>query len=336
MKLFYLYLWKHRKSIGMFFSFSIIFLIVFWSYGYQLDAVLYSLILCLFFGIIYTGIGFHFFRKRVERLKDQEQNLMIDLGLLPKPGDAVEKEYQKMIQILFEKKCRLESEQTSRETEMTDYYTLWAHQIKTPIAAMGLLLQTRDQTKSDESDLEEQLFKIEQYVEMVLQYIRTESASTDYVIKKYPLDELFRQGIRKYAKLFIRKKIQLDYQPMEGAVVTDEKWMGFVIEQILSNALKYTPEGGKIKIYQDQTAWTTVVIEDNGIGIAKEDQPRVFDKGYTGYNGRSDKKSTGVGLYLCRQVMKKLGHDIRIESASNEGTRVFFDLYAKRRTDSYL
>lgn len=333
MRLFYSYLWKHKKSILMFMSFGLIFTIVCYCYGYQLDAVAYCMILCLFFGAIYTGVGFYFYQKRVSQLKDQEQNLLLELGFMPRPKDEVEKEYQKMIQLLFDKKIRLESDRASMETEMTDYYTLWAHQIKTPIAALGLLLQANECEQEEKVELEEQLFKIEQYVDMVLQYIRTESTTTDFVIKKHSLDDLLRTGIRKYARLFIRKKIQLDYQPMNGSVITDEKWMSFVIEQILSNALKYTPEGGKIRIYQDQAAWTTIVIEDNGIGIAKEDLPRVFDKGYTGYNGRSDKKSTGVGLYLCRQVMKKLGHDIRIESDSHKGTRVFLDLYATRRTD---
>lgn len=129
--------------------------------------------------------------------------------------------------------------------------------------------------------------------------------------------------MRKFAKMFILKKITLDFQETGKTVLTDEKWLLFVVEQVLSNALKYTPEGGTIRIYGDGA---TVVIADNGIGIREEDQARVFEKGYTGYNGRADKKSTGIGLYLCRQVMDRLNHGISLTSRPGQGTLVRLDL----------
>ena len=206
--------------------------------------------------------------------------------------------------------------------EMTDYYTLWAHQIKTPIAAMRLLFQ-----ETPQPELEVELLKIEQYVEMVLGYLRLGSGSTDYVFREESLDLMLRQAVRKYARLFILKKISLDFQETNRSVVTDEKWLSFVIEQLLSNALKYTPEGGQIRIYNDGE---TVVIADNGIGIQEEDLPRVFEKGFTGFNGRENRKSTGIGLYLCREVMDRLNHDSSISSRPGQGTLVRLDLSRKR------
>ena len=141
------------------------------------------------------------------------------------------------------------------------------------------------------------------------------------MIKRYPLDDIVKQAIRKYAKSFIRKKIRLNYKDLNFNVLTDEKWLVFVVEQLLSNALKYTNEG-HISIYLDDHLPNTLVIADTGIGIEQEDLPRVFEKGFTGYIGRTDKKSTGIGLYLCKQILNKLSHTITIESQVGKGTKV--------------
>ena len=170
--------------------------------------------------------------------------------------------------------------------------------------------------------------KIEQYVEMVLGYLRLGSSSTDYVLRNCDLDKLLRQSIRKYARLFILKKIALDFQETGRTVLTDEKWLSFVVEQLLSNAVKYTPEGGLVRVYGDGE---TLVIADSGIGIRPEDLPRVFEKGFTGFNGREDKKSTGIGLCLCRQVLDRLNHDISIASRPGQGTLVRLDLSRDRK-----
>lgn len=154
---------------------------------------------------------------------------------------------------------------------------------------------------------------------MVLNYLRLGSDSTDYVICRVELDRLLHQSVKKYAKQFIRRRIRLDYKETGLTVLTDEKWLSFAIEQLLANALKYTREGGGIRIYAEGEA---LCIEDTGIGIAAEDLPRVFEKGYTGCNGRTDKKSTGIGLYLCRKILDKLGHGITIESKIGAGTKV--------------
>lgn len=143
---------------------------------------------------------------------------------------------------------------------------------------------------------------MEQYVEMVLTYLRMEDMSGDLQFEKVSLDKILKQSVRKYSQMFILQKIRLDYRSVERIVLTDEKWLEFVIEQILSNALKYTKNGGEIRIcLEEKRGQECLVIEDNGIGIQAEDLPRVFEKGFTGYNGRADKKSTGIGLYLCKR-----------------------------------
>ena len=171
-----------------------------------------------------------------------------------------------------------------------------------------------------------ELFKTGQYVDMVLSYLRAEDLSSDLLLKEYSLDEIVRQAVRKYSRMFILKKIRLDLGPLDHQVLTDEKWLVFVVEQILSNALKYTKEGG-ISIYMTRYRDRPVLaIEDTGIGISPEDMPRIFEKGYTGYNGRLDKKSTGIGLYLCRKAAEKLGHVLTAESEPGKGSRFIVDL----------
>ncbi len=154
---------------------------------------------------------------------------------------------------------------------------------------------------------------------MVLSYLRLDSDTTDFVLKKFDIFDIVKQSVRKYAHLFIKKKINLNLEETSFTALTDEKWLSFAIEQILSNSLKYTKEGFISICLENES---TLVIKDTGIGIAEEDLPRVFEKGFTGYNGRYDKKSTGIGLYLCKRILLKLGHTISINSRITEGTEV--------------
>ena len=175
-----------------------------------------------------------------------------------------------------------------------------------------------EQYYQQKQEIKSELFKIEQYVEMVLQYLRLNSSINDFVLQEYELDGLICQAVRKYAPMFIRRKLTLHYEPIQEKAVTDEKWLVFVLEQILSNAIKYT-SAGDIFISMENGC---LVVRDTGIGILPEDLPRVFDKGYTGYNGRSDKKASGIGLYLVKKILDKLGHKIMLESEAGKGTKV--------------
>ena len=174
--------------------------------------------------------------------------------------------------------------------------------------------------------LRAELGRVEQYVEMVLTYLRLHEGGSDYVIRSYSVDDIVRPAVRRFAGEFIDRRIALDYVPVGRAVVTDEKWLRFVVEQVLSNALKYTPEGGRIAITWQEDG---LCITDTGIGIAPEDLPRVFEMGYTGTNGRIDRHASGIGLYLCRRICQNLGHTITARSAMGQGTTVYIGL--KRR-----
>ena len=224
------------------------------------------------------------------------------------------------MRLLSDRLNAAENENVARLSDMTDYYTLWVHQIKTPIAAMQLILREGDSPEYRE--LSENLRRIEQYAEMVLCYLRLDSDSTDFVFKEYALDDIVRQAVRKFSSQFIRRQLRLIYEPLEKTVITDEKWLLFVIEQVISNAVKYTPSG-EIEIYCEKPL--TLCIRDTGIGIAAEDIPRIFEKGYTGCNGRLDKKASGIGLYLCKRICRKLGHNISAESGE-KGTTIKISL----------
>ena len=209
----------------------------------------------------------------------------------------------------------------TRRGETVAYYTAWVHQIKTPIAAMRLTLQGEDTPAARR--LTAELGRIEQYVDMVLTYLRLEEGGSDYVIRPCSVDEVVRAAVRRFAGEFIDRRIRLDYEPVQWETVTDGKWLTFVVEQLLSNALKYTGQEGAIRIYRQGDE---LCIADTGMGIAPEDLPRVFQMGYTGQNGRLDRRSSGIGLYLCRRICGNLRHGIRMESVPGKGTTVYLTL----------
>lgn len=310
-------MYQHRKTIFFYFLFSVIFLVIFWLYRLPLDAVGYAFLICTFIGSIGALIDFWHFYKQHKTLVDLQKRVMLSIDELPEATNQSEEDYQKLIKVIHQDKIDLITQKDHDYEEMMEYYTLWAHQIKTPIAAMRLLLSDKE-----ESECEEELFKIEQYVEMVLTYLKVDHQGNDFQFEFVDIDSCIKQCIRKYAKLFIRKKLQLNYEARSFQVLTDEKWLCFVIEQLLSNAIKYTPSGYVNIEVKDEM----LIIEDSGIGIQKEDLPRVFEKGFTGYNGRKDKKSSGIGLYLVKQVCNRLEHKISIESELGKYTRVMIDL----------
>lgn len=318
MRLFFSYLSLHRKIIAAFLAFCAVFAVIFYLYGLPVAAVGYAAAICAFIGVLAAVYDFWAFCRRHKQLMSLLREITVTADHLPVPGGLLEKDYQTVIRALFEDKAHLESRMNGRVADLVEYYTLWAHQVKTPIAAMRLILQS-ERENIPQQELTEELQRIEQYVEMVLCYLRLDAGSTDYVIREYDLDGIVRQAVRGYASQFIRQKIRLDYEPLSCRVLTDEKWLLFVIGQVLSNALKYT-KSGAVSITLEQPK--TLCIRDTGIGIESEDLPRIFEKGFTGYNGRADKKASGIGLYLCRRICENLGHRITAESQVGIGTAV--------------
>ena len=322
MKFLLFYLRRHILGIGAFFLFSLIFLAAFALYELPVGAAYYPALLCMLLGLLLFCADLSRTYQRHLRLQELAKLPASLMESFPEPLSTLDTDYRQIIGQLQAEQRRLENHMNRRYSDMVDYYTVWAHQIKTPIASMRLTLQNEDSALS--RGLSEDLVRIEQYVEMVLVFLRLDSDSTDYVIREQDLDGMIRQALRKFSGQFIHRRIRLEYAPLGVRVITDEKWLMFVIEQVLSNALKYTPAGGVISIEMRDPK--ILCIRDTGIGIAPEDLPRIFEKGYTGYNGRGDKKASGLGLYLCRRICQNLGHGIAARSTLDQGTEIAIDL----------
>lgn len=338
------YIW-----ILMIVTMSCIHLLYMYLIGARKQDVVYAAVLDAILLLITVLVGFFRYSSKVKALSNALKRPVEEQAQLPEATDDVEMLYQRLLENQSIARSESESSAAIRQSQMRDYYSMWVHQIKTPISAMKLLLEVEreelgqlicddEQSQyllSDNMDsFEDELFRIEEYVSMALQYQRVSSTENDFVLEKVSVDGVIRDTIKKYAKIMIRRHIGINYSGTGQEVYTDGKWLAFMLEQILSNAIKYTPQGVVTIETAEEKDRFFVTIKDTGIGIKAEDLPRVFEKGYTGYNGHADKKATGIGLYLCRQMADKLGHTIRMESEIGKGTKVWigFDLdYADTR-----
>lgn len=320
-RLFIKYFVQHKSGALVFVLFTLVFYVVFSLYSLETEAVLYAAALCALIGLCLLAVGFIRFSQKHKALVRIAREIDLLADSLPPPSGSLEADYQVMVAGLRDINDKNLTDWQSQRAESIDYYTTWVHQIKTPIAVMRMILQGED--TPEHKELLAELFRIEQYVEMVLCYFRLDSSSNDFVFKEYDLDAVIKQAVHKYAPQFVRKRIKLIYRGTGIRVLTDEKWLTFILEQLLSNAVKYT-EKGAVTIAVDENKRLSVT--DTGIGIAAEDLPRIFEKGFTGYNGRADKKSTGLGLYLCKQAADKLSHRLSAQSEPGKGTTVYIDL----------
>lgn len=299
-----------------------IFCLILYLYNVFIEAVIYATILCLVLLIVYFAIDYFFYyqkTKNLESIFQLEDMILLDL---PQSSGYIETQYQLMIHQIHHLLKEMKEQHEIHNQDMLDYFTLWVHQIKTPIFALRLLITSQN---ASTNDMLLQVLRIEQYVDMALHYMKLEQISSELRIKRYDLNELIQDVIKKQATFFIQKKLTLKIDPIDLQVLTDAKWLSFVLEQILSNALKYTKTGGIHIFVEDEVLY----IEDTGIGIKQEDLPRLFEKGFTGYNGRMDKKASGLGLYFCARILKYLGHPIHIQSTQGVGTTVMIDFHVK-------
>lgn len=330
---------------------SCIHLLYMYLIGARKQDMVYAAVLDAILLLITVLVGFFRYSSKVKALSNALKRPVEEQAQLPEATDDVEILYHRLLENQSIARSGSESSAAVRQSRMRDYYSMWVHQIKTPISAMKLLLEAEREelgqlmcdeepqaTLTELSDnldsFEDELFRIEEYVGMALQYQRVSSTENDFVLEKVSVDGVIRDTIKKYAKIMIRRHIGINYSGTKKQVYTDEKWLAFILEQILSNAIKYTPQGFVTIETAEEKDRFFITIKDTGIGIKAEDLPRVFEKGYTGYNGHADKKATGIGLYLCRQMADKLGHTIRMESEIGKGTKVWigFDLdYADTR-----
>lgn len=311
------------SSMIKFTIFMGIFFLVYTLYNLPLGVFLYAALIVVTLGFLFSLYDFNIYYNKHKILSSVLSSVEYNLDKLPKSNSLINKDYESIIETLYSHKTKLKTGLDFKHENTVNYYTMWAHQIKTPISAFSMIVQSMD-SSLEKNMLKQELFKINEYVDMVLYYVRLENLSYDLKLQKYYLKDIIKGAVKKYSATFIYKKIALDLEDIDCNVLTDEKWITFVIEQILSNSLKYTNKG-TISIYMDKECEKTLVIEDTGIGIVEEDIPQIFEKGFTGYNGRRDKKSTGIGLYLCNEIVTRLSHKLYVTSKVGVGTKVYID-----------
>lgn len=308
------YLRFRRPVFALYFVALSVFAVVQRVYGQDLAATGYAALIVTFLLALCAALDYFRFAERARALDDVLENLSGAAHALPEPVGPMETRYHALSKNLYAMLADQSWQLERLRVDQLDYYTTWVHQIKTPIAAMRLLLSSGAKPEATWQEL----FKVERYVEMALQYVKSFDLSTDLVIGEYPLGDIIRASVKKYAPLFIGKRIKVEIGKVNRVVVTDSKWLSFILEQLLSNAVKYT-QSGKVRIFLISG---DLVVEDTGIGIRREDMARIFQKGYTGYNGRVDQRASGIGLYMAKRVADQLAIRIYAESTLGKGTRM--------------
>lgn len=277
----------------------LVFWVVFLLMNLSFESYFLAFEIVLFFYMVYL-VFMAFLNKKEEKLKNQ-------------------------IQELEEANLNLRNDFLAKEKELQEYFLIWIHQIKTPITA-GKLICDSDIENENVKNIKKELIYIEDYTNMALSYLKMANHNTDMDISLVNLDDIIKPLIKKYAILFISNNIKLEYEKLNVKVITDSKWCMVVIEQLLSNAIKYTKNGIVSISFNEKENY--LEIKDNGIGIKDSDLPKIFDKGYSGFNGRQNQKSTGIGLFLVKQILDKLGQKVKLESKLDEGTsvKVYFNI----------
>lgn len=328
MRLLKAYLKDRKKTVLAVLILGVVTVFLFYLYGLPLDAVLYTDAIAATVALTFFVIpDFAAYCRRVKTLEGLRKSLLDLLEFPALPAPLPETVLQESVQALCAEIREMETKHTAKREAMLEYYTLWVHQIKTPLSAMRLILQSSPDETS--GALLQELFKVERYVEMVLGHLRLDTMSSDLRLEKCSVHDIAKQAVKKFAPQFIYQKLTLDLQDFDNQIITDEKWLQFVLEQLLSNAVKYTKEGG-ISIFMEDN--DVLVVRDTGVGFSAEDLPRIFERGFTGYNGRQDKTSTGLGLYLSKQILDRLQNRVEILSEPGKGTDVRLYLHRKNVT----
>ncbi|WP_127581334.1 sensor histidine kinase [Paenibacillus koleovorans] len=286
------------------------------------ETFLYTLLLML---LLVAGFLVHRYLRNVHAIKHMQDE---DAEPLSLEAEA----YQEAIAALEKEHIRALNSVRAQQNEYYDFILSWFHEIKTPISVLRLMQQTEIDPKS----LEEELSRIEHYVDQALYYAKLDSFNQDYEIRNCTLEQLVKDAVRTHSKTFISKRIRIVLQLDPALVVqSDPKWLQFIIHQLITNSLKYTPDQGEITVATRSTAQEKqLVLRDSGIGIEPKDLPRIFNRGFTGSNGRSHMKSTGMGLYLAQALSNKLGHYITATSAVGAFTEMV--IHFPRNHDPFL
>lgn len=300
------FLKENKNLIIIFLIISITYLLVFLAFDIEIFVLLYGFLINLF--ILTSFLSYKYFRSEEITFEEITKNPSNREKIIIDEFFKLDKKYKNLM-ISY----------NNMESDIKDFYGLWIHEIKTPIAENKLILAD---DLPDHKLLIENNKKIEDYLNILLGFVRFNSKTNDYVFKEVNIDVLVKNIIREKSYDFISKKISLDFGNLNFRTVSDDKWVSFIISQIINNSLKYTSVGGSIKIYIENKG---LVIEDNGIGIKATDLPRVFEMGYTGENGRKVGSSTGLGLYLVKSIGKDLNLSIKIESEEGKFTKIMIN-----------
>ncbi|EOH75105.1 sensor histidine kinase [Enterococcus malodoratus] len=311
------FLYERRIIYGMYLVFWFLIFLTFYLYEFPFAPFWDGWLFTMFMLLVYSLVSFYRYcqkQKQLELLATEDLQLS-SLIFLPKAETLSEKTYQEVLRLVLETKNRQQEDLQQKQRDMLDDFGLWLHQIKTPVAALDLLIQSG---QLDPRTMKNELFKINEYLQMILNYMRQNLNQADLVFQQLSIEKIIKMVVKKYATFFSQKNLSLQLENLEGMVYSDQKWLIFILEQIIFNAIKYT-EDGTISISFVENRLT---IQDTGMGIRAEDLPRVFEKGYTGMNGREQQRASGLGLYLSQQAASKLGCQLYIESRVNEGTTV--------------
>lgn len=306
---------KKTSIIGILGVYAILFVFVY-LYRIPIEVILYPFILTIVFVLIVLLFDYIKYKEKVNKIIQICNDISSCYSVKINDKNIFDEYYLDIINELLKENRKQVSQIQKKISDINDYFSIWVHQIKTPIASMKLKI---DNEQMDLLQLASDLNRIDHYVDLVLSFLKFDEEKIDLYFRKTDVDKIMRESLKKFSNDFIIKKIRLDYKLSKREVLTDEKWLSFVFDQLLSNALKYTDKG-TISIYYDEDS--CLCIKDSGIGIALADMERLFEKGFTGYNGRQYKKASGIGLYMCKRMCDKLNIAISIESIVNEYTLV--------------
>lgn len=317
MKLIKSFLYERRIIYGMYLVFWGLIFLTFYLYEFSFAPFLDGWLFTAFVLVVYSLVSFYrSFRKQkqLELLATKDLQLS-NLVFLPKAATLSEQTYQEVLRLILENKNQEQEELQQKQRAMLDDFGLWLHQIKTPVAALDLLIQSG---QLDPRTMKNEVFKINEYLQMILNYMRQNLDQADLVFQQLSIEKIIKSVVKKYATFFSQKDLSLQLGNLEGSVYSDQKWLIFILEQVIFNAIKYTEDGTISISFSDNQ----LTIQDTGIGIRSEDLPRVFEKGYTGMNGREQQRASGLGLYLSQEAAEKLGCRLYIESQIKKGTTV--------------
>lgn len=320
---------KFLKDRGLFLSINLILAlpIVLTMVAFKFKIELIAIIMFIWFVPLMSYILLEFNNKK--KFYDELEDILVNIDkkyllseIMKKPTNHEE---EKIKDILTETNRSMREQinyYKNIQKEYQEYIETWVHEIKTPIASTMLIIENNEELVP--YSMKNEIKKIENYIDQVLYYSRSNDVSKDYIIKKMDLEYVVRNVVKKNASDFINKKIAIDMHNLSGFVYSDSKWIEFIINQIISNSIKYsTTENPKVSIYSTKNENNTILtIKDNGVGISPKDLNRVFEKGFTGENGRLYGKSTGIGLYLCKKLCDKLGIGLTLNSIHNKGTEI--------------